>query len=255
MTAVIDVRPVGLDGIRGMRERYRQEMRCQIVHDSLHARGFTQAYLVRVDGGVAGYGCVLGFGGGPKDIVKEFYICAPHRAAALPAFRAFIEASGARTIEAQTNDPLLSLLLFDVATDVRADAILFHDALTTSLCVPGAVFRAVTGPDRARLFEHTGEPPGEWLIEVDGAIVATGGVLVHYNPPYGDIHMEVAEPFRRRGYGSLLVQELKRVAYESGRVPAARCSPSNAGSRASLEKAGMLPCARILRGVIPCRAS
>jgi hypothetical protein len=26
-----------------------------------------------------------------------------------------------------------------------------------------------------------------------------GGILDHYNRPYGDIYMEVAEPFRRRG--------------------------------------------------------
>jgi GNAT superfamily N-acetyltransferase len=62
--------------------------------------------------------------------------------------------------------------------------------------------------------------------------------------------MEVAAPHRRRGYGSYLVQELKRVAYEMGRVPAARCNPTNVASRASLQKAGMLPCARLLLGKI-----
>ena len=94
------------------------------------------------------------------------------------------------------------------------------------------------------------EPVGEWLIEVDGGIVATGGVATHYNPPYGDLFMEVDEPHRRRGYGSYLIQELKRVAYEMGKVPAARCNVANAASRATLQKAGMLPCARLLSGVL-----
>ena len=62
--------------------------------------------------------------------------------------------------------------------------------------------------------------------------------------------MEVAEPFRRRGYGGYLVQELKRVCYEGGRVPAARCNASNTASRATLQKAGLMPCARMLSGVI-----
>jgi GNAT superfamily N-acetyltransferase len=88
------------------------------------------------------------------------------------------------------------------------------------------------------------------LIEVDGQVAATGGLLFHYNPPYGDIHMEVAEPFRRRGYGSYLVQELKRRCYEMGKVPAARCPVSNVASRATLQKAGLLPSARILTGAI-----
>ena len=56
------------------------------------------------------------------------------------------------------------------------------------------------------------------------------------------------EPRRRRGYGSYLIQELKRMAYEMGKVPAARCNASNEASRASLQKAGMLPCARMLAG-------
>lgn len=34
--------------------------------------------------------------------------------------------------------------------------------------------------------------------------------------------LAVAEPFRRRGFGAFLVQELKRVCYEGGYVPAAR---------------------------------
>jgi GNAT superfamily N-acetyltransferase len=60
--------------------------------------------------------------------------------------------------------------------------------------------------------------------------------------------MEVDEPYRRRGFGSYLVQELKRIAYEGGHVPAARCNAANVASRRTLEKAGMLPCGRILTG-------
>ena len=112
--------------------------------------------------------------------------------------------------------------------------------------MPGAILRQVAEADKERIFEHKVEPVGEWLLEVDGGIVATGGVATHYNPPYGDLFMEVDEPHRRRGYGSYLIQELKRVAYETGKVPAARCNVANAASRATLQKAGLLPCARLL---------
>lgn len=78
--------------------------------------------------------------------------------------------------------------------------------------------------------------------------MATGGLLYHYNPPYGDIYMEVAEPFRLRGLGSYLVQELKRVCREGGHVPAVRCGTDNAGSRLTLQRAGMSPCGRIVSG-------
>jgi GNAT superfamily N-acetyltransferase len=68
--------------------------------------------------------------------------------------------------------------------------------------------------------------------------------------PYGDIYMEVAEPFRSRGLGSFLVQELKRVCYEGGNVPGARCNPRNVASRKTLQKAGFVPCGHILNGSV-----
>jgi len=246
----IDVSRVALEEILALRALYRAEMQCQIVHDSLHQRGFTEAYLIRVDGRVAGYGCVLGFRGAPKDVVKEFYVLPVHRADARSLFRRFLAVSRAVTIEAQTNDRLLTLLLFDCAHSIEAGKILFHDAFTTALSMPGVVFRRVTEADRPRLFPHSVEGVGDWMLDAEGAVVATGGLLFHYNPPYGDLYMEVAEPFRRRGYGSLLVQALKRTCYERGCLPAARCDAANAASRATLQKAGMLPCARILKGTI-----
>src|SRR5262249_40511880 len=173
-----------------------------------------------------------------------------YRGKALPLFRRLIETSRARRIEAQTNDVLLTLMLYDCAGEIRSETVVFHDALVTDFSVPGAILRQVADADRERIFEHTGEPVGEWLIEADGGIVATGGVATHYTPPYGDLFMEVDEPHRRRGYGSYLIQELKRVAYEMGRIPAARCNVANAASRATLQKTGLLPCPRLLCRVL-----
>ena len=51
----------------------------------------------------------------------------------------------------------------------------------------------------------------QWVLEIEGTVIATGGLLYHYNRPYGDIYMAVAEAHRRRGLGAYLVQELTRV--------------------------------------------
>ena len=72
---------------------------------------------------------------------------------------------------------------------------------------------------------------GEWVLEVAGTAVGKGGILFHYNPPYGDIYMEVDEPHRDRGYGGYLVQELKRLCRELGGLPGARYDPTNIASR------------------------
>ena len=69
----IDVACVPLQEVLPLRELYRREMACQIVHDSLPGRGFGDLFLVRLDGRVAGYGFVMGYRGEPRDMVKEFY--------------------------------------------------------------------------------------------------------------------------------------------------------------------------------------
>jgi GNAT superfamily N-acetyltransferase len=125
------------------------------------------------------------------------------------------------------------------------------ELLVSSLAVSGVTFRRVVEGDRERIVGQGLDAGADWMLEADGIAAATGGLLFHYNVPYGDIFMAVAEPLRRRGFGGYLIQQLKRVCYESGRIPAARRNVSNVASRATLQKAGMMPCARVLTGVIP----
>jgi GNAT superfamily N-acetyltransferase len=239
-----------------MREEYRREMACQIVHDSWHARGLTSSYVLRAHGRTVGYGSVGGAPRDARDTVKEFFVVPACRGDALPLFRQLVAASGARAVEAQTNDALLLLMLYDCAAEVTSETILFADGLATTLAAPssGVALRRLTEADRERAFPHTVEPVGEWGLEASGELVATGGLAFHYNPPYGDIYMEVAAAYQRRGLGSYLVQELKRLCYGMGRIPAARCNQANIGSRRTLQRGGMFPCARIVRGrVEACR--
>lgn len=230
----IEVRRVEFGDIAPLRELHRAEARCQVVADSLLGRDLADPYLFLVNGRTAGYGGVR------KRIdpgrAMEFYTLPAVRALASPMARAFLQSSGATEIEAQTNIPLMLLMLYDCGRNVRVENYLFDDAVTTHLACPRGVFR------RGRSDDPVPEPERKWVIEAEGAIVANGGYLTHYNPPYGDIYMEVAEPWRRQGFGSYLVQELKRVCYEAGRKPAARCNADNVASRRTLEKAGLLPC-------------
>ena len=248
MTPHAAAMPASLDDILPMREEYRREMNAQIAHDSWHARGLTRPWLLAAAGEVVGYGAVGGAPREAKDIVKEFFVRPDRRGDAVALFQALVTASEARRVAAQTNDVLLLLMLHDFAADISSERILFADRLTTELNPPaaGTVFRPMTEADREGVFTHTREAFGEWGLELDGTVVATGGLAFHYNPPFADIYMEVAASHYRRGFGSYLVQELKRVARETGHSAAARCHQDNIASRRALERAGMLPCARIL---------
>ena len=50
----IAVLPATLEEALPLRELYRQEMNCQIVHDSLPRRGFGEMFLLRLDGRLVG---------------------------------------------------------------------------------------------------------------------------------------------------------------------------------------------------------
>src|SRR6266404_638107 len=238
--------------ILSLRARFREEMNSQIVHDSIHRReGWTLSYLLEAGGVAIGFGSVA-IGGPWKDkpTVFEFYVLPEHRSRGFDLFEGFLAASGARFFEVQTNDVLPTVMVLTYGRDIGTEKIVFHDKLTTAYPANGAILRRETSEEEIRTCLERRQGGGEWLLEVNGAVAAKGGILFHYNRPYGDIYMEVMEPFRRRGLGSYLVQALKRACYQLGAIPAARCNPTNVASRRTLQRAGFVPFAHILDGSI-----
>lgn len=246
--AALTVAPV----VRSLRARYRQEMNCQIVKDSIHTRaGWAMTYALGLEDALVGFGTVAI--GGPwtgKPTILEFYVLPEHRTRAFDLFEAFVAASGARLMEIQSNDALLAMMLCTYARGIASEAIVFRDGFTTALPANGAVLLPLTSDEEvaAAIAERQGGP--EFLLQVDGTPAGKGGILFHYNPPYGDVYMDIEEPFRGRGFGSYLVQELKRHAYDLGSIPAARCNRDNRPSRKTLQRAGFIPYAHILTGTI-----
>jgi GNAT superfamily N-acetyltransferase len=246
----VSVTPTSLDRIRLWRDMHRFEMNCQVVHDSIHDRpGWTQEFLLSVDDTPVGYGS-LAIGGPWKDTptLYHVYVVPTHRQRLLDLCRRLVEVSEAVQITVQSNDPLATVMLHAFVTQATSNAILFHDRHLTALSPAGAIYRDATAAEAPDV------PPQDLkyrgVVEVGGQVAATGGVMFHYNRPFGDIYMEVNEPFRRRGCGSFIVQELKRICYENGHIPAARCNPDNIASQRTLQKAGFVPCGHILTGAV-----
>lgn len=235
-----------------LREHFRREMNCQIVHDSIHRRaGWTNTYALSLDDTIAGFGSVAI--GGPwtgNPTVFEFHVLPDHRNRAFQLFELLLDASAARLMEIQSNDGLLAVMLHTYARDVRSEKIVFRDGFTTALPANGAILEQVTSDEETRVAIAERQGGTEWRLQIGEETVATGGILFHYNEPYGDIYMDVVEAFRRRGFGAYLVQELKRIAYGLGSIPGARCNPDNVASRRTLQKAGLVPYAHILCGSI-----
>lgn len=117
-----------------LRDQYRREMNCQIVHDSIHRRtGWTNTYALSVDDTRAGFGSVAI--GGPwtgRPTLFEFYVLPAYRDRAFQLFEVLLEASAARLMEIQSNDGLLAVMLHTYGRDVRSESIVFRDGSTTA---------------------------------------------------------------------------------------------------------------------------
>jgi GNAT superfamily N-acetyltransferase len=241
---------VTLDEIRALRDAFRTEMNCQIIHDSIHYRhDWTLEYALVEGNRLVGYASIAV--NGPwreRPTFYELYLAPDRRCRAYAFFEAFLAATRPAAFEVQSNDALTTAMALTSGRDLACERVLFRDHVTTSHGLPGAELRCVTPPDEIEAAIGVRQGGGEWVLALEGRVVGKGGILFHYNPPYADVYMEVNEDCRRRGVGSYLVQELKRLCYELGAIPAARCDPNNVASRRTLQRAGFLPYAHILIG-------
>jgi GNAT superfamily N-acetyltransferase len=235
----------GLEEIKALRVLFLQENNFQFIYNKCHDYGWADTYLFKVNGTKIGYAAVWGQSKREdRDAIFEFYLIPSYRKFTEIIFPKFHALSGAVYIECQTNDGLLSPILYEFCENINAEAVLFEDSFQSTLQIPGTVFRQKTAEDK------TSDDMGDYLLLLNGEIVADGGLMLNYNIPFADIYMKVNENFRQQGFGSLLVQELKKQAYLMGRVPAARCNIRNHISKSTLQKAGFKVCGFIVLGTI-----
>jgi len=229
-----------LKDILALRGLFLQETNFQVRYNACHERGWSDSYLLKLDGADVGYGSIKGQERNDRDTIFEFYVVPPFRKHASPLFEQLISVSRARYIECQSNDHLLSTMLYEFSQDIRSDVVLFEPRSTTEYKIPDSIVRSRHADDH--IFEHTVEPVGDYVLEIKQEIVATGGFMLHYNAPFADLYMEVRKDCRRQGYGTFILQELQKECYLAGRVPAARCQIKNVASRATLLKSGLRIC-------------
>jgi len=229
-----------LKDILALRALFLQETNFQIRYNAVHERGWSDSYLLRIDGKDVGYGSIKGQERNDRDTIFEFYVIPPFRNYASSLFRELLSASGVRYIECQSNDRLLSGMLYEFSRDISSDVVLFEPYSVTEHKILDSAVRRKRDDDP--VFEHTVEPLGDYVLEVKEEIVATGGFMLHYNAPFADLYMEVKKDCRRQGYGTFILQELQKECYLAGRVPAARCQIKNVASRGTLIKSGMRMC-------------
>src|SRR5208283_2856106 len=98
--------PTTFEEIGSWRDLYRQEMNCQIIHDSIHSRPrWTLEYVLSADGARVGYGSIAVAGPWKdKPTLYEFYVLPHYRSRLFDLFSVLLATTGANRIETQSND-------------------------------------------------------------------------------------------------------------------------------------------------------
>lgn len=245
----LDITKTNLQEILYLRNLFLQENNFQIRYNACHERGWTDSYVIMCNKEKIGYGAVKGNENiRDRDTVFEFYTIPSFRKLSSAAFSGLLKSSKASFIECQSNDLLLSSLLYEFGKNISSNVILFEDSTVSDLKMDKVLFRKRNENDV--VFEHKAEPVGDYVLELDKEVVATGGFLLHYNMPFADLYMEVREDCRRKGLGSFLIQGIKEQCYLAGRVPAARTGIENVASKATLLKAGLKIAGYVLLGEV-----
>lgn len=246
----LSAQPVASDTIADLREQHWTEVNAQVVHALLFRRpGWLEEWSLQAEGARCGF-AALAVGGpwqGRRTLV-EFFVVPEVRRHAVALFAAFQAASGASSFELQTNCDVQGILPHLPGTDVRREKIVFGDGVAPSAPDNGAALFPLTASREIQTAIAERNGGGEWAVVLNGETVARGGLLFHYNRPYGDVWMEVAESHRRRGLGTWLVQRLMHECRSLGEVPAARCDGNNMASCRTLQGAGFVPVGHILTG-------
>jgi GNAT superfamily N-acetyltransferase len=238
--------------VTGLRNELRAEAGCQITQDSLlDRRGWTVPHLLRLDAATVGY-AVIAIAGpwSGRRTLYHFYLRPAHRAWLSPLLEVFLAASRADSFEIQTNLPVMPEVISALGGKAETEAVIFGEAASTSLPSQGATLRRLTSERDVACFIKERTDSCDWKLELNGTEIGDGSLLFHYNPPYADIAMSIAEPFRRRGFGAYLVQELRREAHALGAIPAARSNRDNLPSHRTLQKAGFTKIGERVTGMI-----
>ncbi|MEM6805865.1 MAG: GNAT family N-acetyltransferase [Bacteroidota bacterium] len=234
----IQIKKVSLSEILALRSLYLQECKFQIRYDACHGRNWTDSYLIKLAEQAVGYISVKGLEDLQKrNTIFEFYLLPYLRNKASLIFKRAIEASKVSYLESQSNDFLMTSMLYEFGSIIRSDTILFGEGFNSKWSKEGLIFRKYNSSEE--VFGKKESDKGSYVLEKGGRIVADGGFLTHYNPPFADLYMEVEERHRGKGYAAFILQEIKKECYLAGRVPAARCSIKNPASKGALLKAGM----------------
>jgi len=125
----INIYRTELDEILSLRSLFLYENNFQIRYNACHERGWSDSYIIEYDGARVGYSAIKGAENlESRDTIFEFYLIPPYKQLYSIAFEELLRIADVRFIECQSNDQLLTSILYQFGNKIQADTILFEDS-------------------------------------------------------------------------------------------------------------------------------
>jgi GNAT superfamily N-acetyltransferase len=264
---VFRIRQTTLEALQSKRARYLAELDDYVVYEAALYHDATHHYFLSIDSKDVGYVVFKT----DYRIVLEAWLDPTYREEGASAAAEWLLEFGAERIRSKTNDPFLCSLLFDYCQPIKVESLHFQHQHTPQLRVPGAQLRPARVTDllpmcgilcapEARELKVDDEAAvrdlviaGDtyWALEIDQRIVGVGAVWRNnLQEKFVDVGMVVHPDWRRKGMGSLILQEMGKVCESRGLIPRAGCFVDHELSRLTLSRAGFVLSSRMLMGEI-----
>jgi GNAT superfamily N-acetyltransferase len=267
LLAPVEIVAAEREEVQRLRELFQREVNDIFLTERGFWWGWYEAHLIRCQGRAIGYGLVEV----ETDYrqLMEFYLLPVYRPDARAVQEQVLRQLSVTHMQTDTRREFQTLLFYDFCEQITAHDLFFRDRFSTHCEFPGLTFRRAANGDSAALFPVLHGPGGapfemeseeelrewissglRWLLLDGAAVVGVGALFEDFNRPFAEVGMMVSPPFRRRGYGTFILQELKKECYRIGLTPASRCAWDNEASRRSHDRSGFLLSGRQLLGVV-----
>ncbi|GHO65197.1 hypothetical protein KSC_040890 [Ktedonobacter sp. SOSP1-52] len=198
----------------------------------------------------------------------RFYLIKEYQAQAQEIFQKIVSTYELQYAITSTIEPLYFALCLDFQKSITPQSYLFrdHKYIKATDDLFAQPFRKAEKSEFNALvsfYQENAEGPGEWIEPFlherldreelfvgfsQHTLIATGECIPSQRqPPYADLGMVVAQPYRGRGLGRSVLLHLKEYCYEVGWKPICSCTVNNHASKKAIERAGFFSEQRMVK--------
>lgn len=196
---------------------------------------------------------------GTENELLQFYLLPKYLHQGSEIFHQFISQFKVERGMVGTNHPVFLSLALHFVKELKVHTYLFTNTFDVAMPEREATLQVSLNKDLERLvdFYHDSmDAPKDWLNGYLGALIGQGAIFVlekdaevigacevrisKSKPNIADLGMVISPDFRKKGYGSYLLNKAKAIALEWQKIPICSCEKENIGSQKAIQNCGFV---------------